>query len=96
MMTFLLSAGMHWISIEALGKGPEYGPTWPLFRFFAMQGVGVLIEGVFRKVTGRRTKGFVGRVWVWSWIFLWAPSAMEVVRSLSPPFLSPTENLASD
>jgi hypothetical protein len=79
MATFGLSALMHWVAIEALGKGPEFGPTWPLARFFLMQGVGVLLEGAFRAVTGRRTKGVLGRIWVWSWIFLWAPSAMEVV-----------------
>lgn len=84
MATFGLSALMHWVAIEALGKGPEYGPTWPLARFFLMQGVGVLLEGAFRAVTGRRTKGLLGRIWVWSWIFLWAPSAMEVVSSLVP------------
>lgn len=86
---------MHWIAVEALGKGPEYGPTWPLFRFFAMQGVGVLLEGAFRKATGRRTKGLWGRLWTWSWIFLWAPSAMEVVspRPSSDPQSAETHSL---
>lgn len=39
--------------------------------FFAAQGLGVVLESSFRKLTGYRVQGWVGRVWMLSWLVGW-------------------------
>ena len=39
---------------------------WPTMRFFALQGLGVIIEQIFKRVTGRRVSGTLGRLWLFA------------------------------
>ncbi|KAL7409451.1 hypothetical protein BDY24DRAFT_403119 [Mrakia frigida] len=79
MATFFLSSFLHHVAISGQGfDEATHGVTWPLPLFFTMQGVGVVLEGVWKKFTGRRTGGRVGRYWVLIWVLFWGRGAMEV------------------
>src|ERR1700712_3871734 len=48
--------------------GPGKMPGWACIGFFMAQSVGMMVERVFRAVTGRRVGGWMGTIWVWCWI----------------------------
>ncbi|KAL6309328.1 hypothetical protein BKA93DRAFT_759611 [Sparassis latifolia] len=60
MGTFLASGLYHECGIFLLGKGVDHRVT----LFFLLHGVGVLLEGVWRKLTGKKVGGIMGRVLV--------------------------------
>ncbi|KAI9443128.1 hypothetical protein H4582DRAFT_1922575 [Lactarius indigo] len=59
--TFLASGFFHECTILAMGR--EWDSRVPLF--FLMQGGSVIGERIWRKTTGRRVGGFLGRLWVY-------------------------------
>ena len=59
--TFLASGFFHECTILAMGH--EWDSRVPLF--FLMQGGSVIGERIWRKTTGRRVGGFLGRMWVY-------------------------------
>ncbi|CDZ98025.1 hypothetical protein [Phaffia rhodozyma] len=90
MFTFFLSALLHYLAVEAQGRpASTHGPTWPLPLFFIMQGVGIIMEGLFEKLTKRKVRGIGGRIWTWGWMLFWGRGAMEVyVRRGQPESMS--------
>lgn len=63
--TFIASGFYHECAIYAMGHGFDY--RVPLF--FAIQGPLLVVERVWRQVTGRRVGGWPGRLWVYLVIF---------------------------
>ena len=59
--TFLASGFFHECTILAMGR--EWDSRVPLF--FLMQGGSVIGERIWKKTTGRRVGGFLGRLWVY-------------------------------
>jgi hypothetical protein len=59
--TFLASGLFHECTILAMGR--EWDSRVPLF--FLMQGGSVIGERIWKKVTGHRVDGFLGRLWVY-------------------------------
>lgn len=59
--TFLASGLFHECTILAMGR--EWDSRVPLF--FLMQGGSVIGERVWKKITGRRVDGLLGRLWVY-------------------------------
>lgn len=59
--TFLASGLFHELGMYVVNRGLDHR----VILFFALQGVGVLLERLYRKVTGRRVGGWTGRIWVW-------------------------------
>jgi hypothetical protein len=59
--TFLASGLFHECTILAMGR--EWDSRVPLF--FILQGGSVIGERIWKKVTGRRVDGFLGRLWVY-------------------------------
>ncbi|KAI0304492.1 membrane bound O-acyl transferase family-domain-containing protein [Multifurca ochricompacta] len=59
--TFLASGLFHECTILAMGR--EWDSRVPLF--FLLQGGSLIGERIWRKVTGRRVGGFLGRLWVY-------------------------------
>ncbi|KAH9065491.1 hypothetical protein EDB87DRAFT_1077743 [Lactarius vividus] len=59
--TFLASGFFHECTILAMGH--EWDSRVPLF--FLMQGGSVIGERIWRKITGRRVGGLLGRLWVY-------------------------------
>ncbi|KAI8448096.1 hypothetical protein BY996DRAFT_4591862 [Phakopsora pachyrhizi] len=50
-------------------------------KFFLMGGVGIVLEAMFKKFTGRKVGGFYGWVWLWFWMSLWSQTLMEAWMS---------------
>ncbi|KAI0295314.1 hypothetical protein B0F90DRAFT_1638220 [Multifurca ochricompacta] len=74
MGAFTVSAVIHHIGLWSLGRGTEFSTTG---GFFLLMGVGIVIEGVFSKVTGLRVKGFYGWVWTMLWTLLWGSFMLD-------------------
>lgn len=64
--TFIASGLYHECAMYAMGRGWD----WRVITFFAFQGVAVILERVWRVVTGRRVGGWPGRIWVYFCIFV--------------------------
>ncbi|KAF5382653.1 hypothetical protein D9615_002704 [Tricholomella constricta] len=66
--TFIASGLFHECAMYSMGRGFDHTVS----LFFTMQGPILVLERVWRKVTGRRVGGLFGRLWVYSILFLWA------------------------
>lgn len=51
-------------------------PLFPLGSLFLLSGVGAALEITFRKFTGRRVRGWAGRVWMYGWMLMTSRSAL--------------------
>lgn len=40
----------------------------PLGSFFLVSGIGISLEVAFKRLTGRRVRGWMGRIWTWSFM----------------------------
>ena len=65
---FLVSGIFHDIELRSLGRG---GRSVAIVGFWVMNGVGVVLERVWKKVTGRSVGGVWGRIWMAGWLLLW-------------------------
>ncbi|KAF8627404.1 hypothetical protein AX17_006219 [Amanita inopinata Kibby_2008] len=93
---FIASGLFHECSMYAMDRGLDWGG----FVFFAIQGPVLLIERLWRLVTGRRVCGWPGRLWVYTVIFVCGQTLTDSWhrRGLGggmviPPFFSPTRLL---
>jgi hypothetical protein len=91
--TFIASGLYHECAIYAMGRGWDNG----VILFFALQGPVLVLERVWRRVTGRRVGGWGGRLWVYFMMFVLAQPLVDSwhQRGLGggmvvPPFISPT------
>ncbi|PLW22842.1 hypothetical protein PCANC_06730 [Puccinia coronata f. sp. avenae] len=57
-----LSAAMHEFCLTAVSK---IDPTFASCRMFLSQGIGIVLEALFKQFTGRKVSGILG----WSWTF---------------------------
>lgn len=64
-LIFILSAVYHSLGELSMRPVPD---VIPLSGFFILSGVGCGLEVTFKKVTGRKVRGWAGRVW--TWVFL--------------------------
>ncbi|KAG7442891.1 uncharacterized protein BT62DRAFT_362711 [Guyanagaster necrorhizus] len=53
------------------GLGHEF-EIWAVGGYFIIQGVGVVLEGAWRKVFGCRVRGALGWIWTVTWVVGWA------------------------
>ncbi|KIJ18063.1 hypothetical protein PAXINDRAFT_110500 [Paxillus involutus ATCC 200175] len=65
---FLLSGIFHEIVLRSLERG---GNSLVVIGFFVMNGVGVVLERIWKRVCGRRVGGTWGWIWTFSWMALW-------------------------
>ncbi|KAF8841623.1 hypothetical protein BDN67DRAFT_949207 [Paxillus ammoniavirescens] len=65
---FLLSGIFHDLEFRSLGRG---GNSLFLTGFFVINGVGVVLERIWKRVCGRRVGGIWGWIWTFSWMALW-------------------------
>lgn len=68
MGAFFVSAMLHYLALWGMGKGTEF---WTLGTFFMMMGVGVILEGMWKELTGYRVGGILGKVWAAIWLVSW-------------------------
>jgi hypothetical protein len=59
--TFLASGLFHELSAYAMGYGIEWRPV----LFFLIQGILVLGEVLFRRISGKKVQGWAGRIWTY-------------------------------
>jgi hypothetical protein len=45
--------------------------------FFMLSGVGIALEMIFKKLTGRRVGGVLGWFWLWGWFAFWCQMFMD-------------------
>jgi len=91
--TFLASGAFHEGAMTAMDRGVDLKG----FLFFAIQGPILILERLWRQVTGRRVHGWLGRLWVYTVVFIMGQPLTDSWhrRGLGggmviPPFLSPT------
>lgn len=65
---FLVSGIIHDIELRSFGRG---GNSVAVIGFWAMCGVGVVLERIWKKYTGRPVGGIWGRLWTFGWMALW-------------------------
>ncbi|WVQ94491.1 hypothetical protein IAU59_001570 [Kwoniella sp. CBS 9459] len=89
-VSFFLSGAMHALGQFTLDPSP---PLFPIFILFPLSGLGCALEVQFKRITGRKVRGVLGRIWVWT--FMLASGRLGAVAwlesgvggsYLSPPF----------
>jgi len=68
MGAFFISGILHVAGLWGMGRGTEF---WAVGGYFLMMGVGVILERVWKQMTGYRVKGWIGRVWTLFWVGFW-------------------------
>ncbi|KAF9067196.1 membrane bound O-acyl transferase family-domain-containing protein [Rhodocollybia butyracea] len=66
--TFFISGLLHDVGLWGMGKGSD---AVCMIGFFIMMGFGVILEGFWRKVTGHRVDGWIGWIWMCTWLLGW-------------------------
>jgi hypothetical protein len=67
MGTFAASGGFHELTMYTMGRGLD----WRTPAFFSSMGPLLIAERIWKRVTGRRVEGWLGRLWVYAVIFIW-------------------------
>ncbi|KAF9237189.1 membrane bound O-acyl transferase family-domain-containing protein [Melanogaster broomeanus] len=65
---FLVSGIFHDIELRSVGRG---GNSLVVIGFFVMNGVGIVLERVWKRICGRSVRGIWGWIWTFSWLALW-------------------------
>lgn len=71
----LCSAAMHEIALVAITK---IDWTFVTTRMFIGQGIGIVLETVYRKLTGKKVGGPFGFLWTLAHLVLWGKPCVEV------------------
>ena len=66
--SFLVSGIYHDLGLRSMGNGSDFRK---ICGFFLMNGVGILLERVWQRVTGCRVCGFFGWIWTLAWVVGW-------------------------
>ncbi|KAK2463446.1 hypothetical protein APHAL10511_004532 [Amanita phalloides] len=66
---FFISGMLHDFALWGMGRGSE--PS-SMYTYFLMMGVGVVLEGFWKYVTGYRVGGILGRIWGVVWLTGWS------------------------
>jgi hypothetical protein len=61
---FLVSGTLHYVGLWGMGKGSDVR----FILFFLTMGVGVILEGLWRRFSGTRVRGWFGWVWCVVWV----------------------------
>jgi len=65
---FAVSGILHDLGLWGMGRGGDFRQV---AGFFLMMGVGVILESIWRKVSGKRVEGIFGRLWTVLWVIGW-------------------------
>jgi hypothetical protein len=49
----------------------------PYFTFYLSQGIGCILERAVYKVTGKKVGGWLGRMWMWTWLVFTGKGMVE-------------------
>lgn len=73
---FVLSAIFHEIGVRGMDRG---GDILGVGGYFFMHGVGVALERLFKRITGRRVGGVAGFLWMWTWQIIWGSPLVDAM-----------------
>jgi len=79
MGAFFWSAILHDFGLWGMGKGTDF---WSAGLFFLMMGVGVIVEALFKKATGRKVGGWAGWLWTMGWVVGWGTLLVDCYARL--------------
>jgi Membrane bound O-acyl transferase family len=65
---FLVSGILHVFGLWGMGRGTEF---WSVAGYFLLMGVGLVLEHVYRAVSGKRVGGYPGQIWTLLWVIGW-------------------------
>jgi hypothetical protein len=65
---FLISGILHDLGCWGMGQGTDIKS---ISGFFLMNGIGILLEHVYRSTTGKRVEGIGGQIWTNAWLVGW-------------------------
>ena len=68
MGAFLISGILHDLGCWGLGRGTD---PRKVLGFFLMNGVGLILESVYKSATGKRVGGVAGLIWTYIWVVGW-------------------------
>lgn len=68
MGAFLVSAILHVVGSWGLGHGAD---PLKISGFFLMNGLGIILENLYKLSTGKRVGGIAGLIWTDIWIIFW-------------------------
>jgi hypothetical protein len=68
MGAFLMSGILHVVGSWGLGRGAD---PIKITGFFLMNGLGIILESLYKLSTGKRVGGIVGLIWTYIWLILW-------------------------
>ncbi|KAF5367025.1 hypothetical protein D9758_004039 [Tetrapyrgos nigripes] len=70
--TFTVSGILHLVGLWGMGRGINMWDVFGMVGFFVMMGFGILLEGLYKRITGKRVAGWLGRIWTLIWLEVWA------------------------
>jgi hypothetical protein len=65
---FIISGILHDLGCWGMGRGTDIRS---ISGFFLMNGIGIILERVYKSVTGKRVEGVVGHIWTCTWLIGW-------------------------
>ncbi|KAF8312929.1 hypothetical protein DL93DRAFT_1211109 [Clavulina sp. PMI_390] len=94
--TFIGSGLIHYWGTYAMGRGSDLHPL----IFFSAQSIGIILERMWKQVTGRKVGGLFGRIWTIIWVVggiqwclnAWHERAFES-EAFFPLYLSPAHHI---
>ncbi|KAJ2927093.1 hypothetical protein H1R20_g9975, partial [Candolleomyces eurysporus] len=72
---FFLSTLLHVAGLWGMGRGMGF---WSVTTFFLMNGLGVILEKTWTRVTGHKVGGALGWVWTLVWLVGWGNLLVDV------------------
>jgi len=71
---FAVSGCFHAVGLWGMGRGTDFIRVG---GFFVMNGVGIILEHLWRKLVGQRVGGRIGTIWVYFWVIGWGHMLAE-------------------
>jgi len=63
--TFFVSGILHYFGLWGMGRGADF---LRVGGFFIVNGIGIILEHIWRRTTGHRVCGQYGRLWAKVWV----------------------------
>ncbi|KAF9267684.1 hypothetical protein L218DRAFT_640989 [Marasmius fiardii PR-910] len=67
MGAFFVSGVLHYLGTWGMGNGSD----WGMIGFFLAMGLGIILEDLWKRVSGRRVVGILGWIWTFVWTVGW-------------------------
>ncbi|KAL0564012.1 hypothetical protein V5O48_018044 [Marasmius crinis-equi] len=65
---FFVSGILHYLGLWGMARGSD----WGMIGFFMAMGIGIILENLWKRTTGRKVGGAVGWMWTFTWLLGWA------------------------